>query len=181
MADERSPLIFPGIFSSPLRPLRPIQYFKTVTDEMRDKDGGDEGSPSLLTDRQAAVLRLRQRGMSQQEVAEILGTTRSNVSILEKRALQNVARARATLREWTMIQAPISLTVPAGTDVFGVPALIFSEADKAGIKLEIGSLDIVVQIRNKAPEILRKRRILRDLEIAVTEDGQFLVQEAAPK
>jgi len=119
--------------------------------------------------------------MSQQEVAEILGTTRSNVSILEKRALQNVARARATLREWTMIQAPISLTVPAGTDVFGVPALIFSEADKAGIKLEIGSLDIVVQIRNKAPEILRKRRILRDLEIAVTEDGQFLVQEAAPK
>lgn len=34
--------------------------------------------------RQVAVLKLRRQGLSQQEVAEILGTTRSNVSILEK-------------------------------------------------------------------------------------------------
>ncbi len=150
---------------------------------MTDKAGEGEGStasPSLLTDRQVSVLRLRRKGMSQQEVAELLGTTRSNVSILEKRALQNVARARTTLKEWAMIQAPVSLTAPAGTDVFDVPALVFSEADRAGIKLEIGSLDIVVQIKTKAPETLKKRMILRDLEIAVTEDGQFLVQEAAP-
>jgi len=138
-------------------------------------------NPSLLTDRQMAVLRLRRKGMSQQDVADLLGTTRSNVSILEKRALQNVSRARATLKEWTMIQAPVSLTVPAGTDVFDVPALVFSEADEAGIKLGISSVDIVVQIKNKAPAALKKRMILRDLEVAVTEDGLVLVQEAAPE
>jgi Tfx family DNA-binding protein len=155
---------------------------------MRDKaeegaeiEGGSGTSSSLLTDRQASVLRLRRRGLSQQEVADLLGTTRSNVSILERRAIQNVARARATLKEWTMIQAPVSLTVPAGTDVFDVPARVFSEADKAGIKLEIGSVDIVVQIKTKAPEALRKRVILRDLEIAATEDGQVLIQETAPE
>ncbi|KUK45092.1 MAG: Uncharacterized protein XD72_0496 [Methanothrix harundinacea] len=146
-----------------------------------DEEGEQGTNPSLLTNRQASVLRLRRKGMSQQEVAEQLGTTRSNVSILEKRALQNVAKARATLKEWTMIQAPVSLTIPAGTDVFDVPYLIFSEANKARIKLDIGSVDIVVQIKNKTPEALKKRVIRRDLEVAVTEDGLFLVQEAAPK
>ena len=160
---------------------------------MTDKDGeesagegpGEEersgASPSLLTSRQVSVLRLRRKGMSQQEVADLLGTTRSNVSILEKRALQNVVKARATLKEWTMIQAPVSLTVPAGTDVFEVPALIFREADKSKIKLDMNSVDIVVQIKRKAPEALRTRVILRDLEVAVTEDGLVLVQEAAPE
>ena len=156
---------------------------------MTDKDGeeaagegpgeeeGSGASPSLLTNRQVSVLRLRRKGMSQQEVADLLGTTRSNVSILEKRALQNVVKARATLKEWTMIQAPVSLKVPAGTDVFDVPALVFSEADEAGIKLGISSVDIVVQIKNKTPAALKKRMILRDLEVAVTEDGLVLVQE----
>jgi len=146
-----------------------------------DEEGNKGTNPSLLTNRQVSVLRLRRKGMSQQEVAEHLGTTRSNVSILEKRALQNVARARATLKEWTMVQAPVSLTVPAGTDLFDVPYLVFSEADKAGIKLGIGSVDIVVQIKNKAPEALKKRVIRRDLEVSVTEDGLFLVQEATPE
>ncbi len=142
---------------------------------------GSDASPSLLTNRQVSVLKLRRKGLSQQEVAELLGTTRSNVSILEKRALQNVSRARTTLKEWTMIQAPVSLTVPAGTDVFDVPALIFREADKSKIKLDMNSVDIVVQIRRKAPEALKTRVILRDLEVAVTEDGLVLVQEAAPE
>ncbi|OPX82796.1 MAG: DNA-binding protein Tfx [Methanosaeta sp. PtaB.Bin087] len=141
---------------------------------------GSAAKEGLLTRRQVAVLKLRRQGLSQQEVAEILGTTRSNVSILEKRALQNVFRARATLREWTMIHAPISITVPAGTDLFDLPGLVFQEADRAGIKLEIGSVDIVVQIREKAPEALRKRVVVRDLEVAVTEDGLVLVSEALP-
>ncbi len=145
---------------------------------MGDGSGGSEG---LLTDRQAAVLKLRRKGLSQQEVAELLGSTRSNVSILEKRALQNVARARATLREWTMIQASISIKVPAGTDLFEVPALVFQEADRAGIKLGLSSVDIVVQIKARAPEALKKRVVIRELEVAVTEDGLVLVQEAPPE
>jgi len=151
------------------------------TEEGAEMGEGSGASPSLLTDRQVSVLKLRRKGLSQQQVAELLGTTRSNVSILEKRALQNVSRARTTLKEWTMIQAPVSLMVPAGTDVFEVPALIFREADKSKIKLDMNSVDIVVQIRRKAPEALKTRVILRDLEVAVTEDGLVLVQEATPE
>lgn len=155
-----------------------------MTRRAEDDDGACErsgGRDSLLTDRQAAVLRLRKKGLSQQEVAEILGTTRSNVSILEKRAQQNVFRARATLRDWTMIQAPVSVEVPAGTDIFEVPALIFSEADRSGIKLGIGSVDIIVQIKGKVPEALNKRVIVCNLVVAVTEEGLLLVREAPPE
>lgn len=150
-------------------------------EEGQEMGEGSGGPDSLLTSRQATVLKLRRQGLSQQEVAEVLGTTRSNVSILEKRGIQNVARARSTLREWTMIQAPVSIRVPAGTDLFEVPAQVFAEADRAGIKLDVGSVDVVVQIREKAPEALKKRVVVRDLEVAVTEDGVVLVSEALQK
>ena len=150
-------------------------------EEGQEMGEGSGGPDSLLTSRQATVLKLRRQGLSQQEVAEVLGTTRSNVSILEKRALVNVGRARATLREWTMIQAPVSIRVPAGADLFEVPGLVFTEADRSGIKLDIGSVDVVVQIREKAPEALKKRVVIRDLEVAVTEDGVVLVSEALQK
>ena len=64
--------------------------------------GGDEALDSFLTPRQIKVLQMRLAGLSQQEVADCLGTTRSNISILEKRAHQNIARARRTLEQWMM-------------------------------------------------------------------------------
>ncbi len=133
---------------------------------------------SFLTERQIFVLRMRSKDLSQQEVSEILGTTRSNVSILEKRALQNVERAKNTLRQWTMIQAPVSVTVPEGTDVFEVPGRVFQEADRKGVRLSLNSLDLIVRLRSEAPQVLKKRVVIRDLEIFVTENGEVLVQDA---
>src|SRR5512136_1755012 len=105
----------------------------------------DKSLKSFLTERQIRVLQMRLCGQSQQEVADYLGTTRSNVSILEKRAHQNIARAEKTLQQWMMLQAPISLIVGAGTDVFDIPKMVFAAADEKGIKLPVTSLDIVVQ------------------------------------
>ncbi len=140
----------------------------------------EEGADSLLTERQLKVLRLRNGGCSQQEVADILGTTRSNISILEKRAHQNIYRAERTLRQWMMIRAPISLKVKEGTDVFDVPGMIFNAADQRSIELPVTSLDIIVQLRRKSPKLFRKRAVLRDVDVYVTEDGELLVQETAP-
>jgi len=136
-----------------------------------------EGSlDSFLTTRQIEVLRLRAQGRSQQEVAEILGTTRSNISILEKRAHNNIARAERTLQRWMMIRAPIFLRIAAGTDVFALPAMIFEEADRRSIQLPTTSLDIIVQLRRRAPNLFRKRSVSQDVEIYVTEDGELLLQ-----
>lgn len=146
--------------------------------DLKHEPSGSEEAPSLLTERQRAVLKYRRNGLSQNEIANILGTTRSNVSILEKRALQNVDRAKATLKEWMMIQAPISVMVEAGTDVFEIPHLIFQEADRAGIRSNLNSVDVVVQLKSKIPQNLKKRMVLCDLKIYVTEEGELLVQDA---
>jgi Tfx family DNA-binding protein len=139
-------------------------------------DETEEALDSFLTTRQLEVLKLREQGRSQQEVAEILGTTRSNVSILEKRAHSNIARAERTLQQWMMIRAPIFLRIAAGTDVFALPAMIFQEADRRSMQLPTTSLDIIVQLRRRAPNIFRKRSLSRDVDLYVTAEGELLLQ-----
>ncbi len=145
-------------------------------DSSEEPPGHEESQGSLLTERQLKVLKLRLQGLSQAEVAEMLGTTRSNISILEKRAHQNIARAERTLQQWMMIRAPISLQVKAGIDVFDLPGKIFEAADKRSLRLPVTSMDIIVQLRRKAPRIFKKRVLERDAQIFVTEDGEILVE-----
>jgi Tfx family DNA-binding protein len=136
----------------------------------------EESLDSFLTDRQIMVLQMRLSGLSQQEVADRLGTTRSNISILEKRAHQNIARAERTLQQWLMLRAPISLQAGAGTDVFELPRMIFAAADEKHMRLPITSLDVVVQLQRKAPRLFKKRALERDARIFVTEEGEVLVE-----
>lgn len=152
-----------------------------ATEDEESENEAEEGEieDSLLTERQLEVLKMRSRGCSQQEVADVLGTTRSNISILEKRAHQNILRAERTLQQWMMIQAPISLKVPAGTDVFDLPKMIFDAADKRSIELPVTSLDIVVQLRRKSSRLFRKRAVQKDIDIYVTGNGEILVQESS--
>jgi Tfx family DNA-binding protein len=142
-----------------------------------ENNESDYEAGSFLTERQKKVLQLRHNGCSQQEVADIMGTTRSNISILEKRANQNIARARNTIRQWMAVIAPISIKVPAGADVFDIPAKIFEAADKSSIQLPTTSLDIIVRLRKEAPNLFLKRALLQDVEIYVTKDGEIIIQE----
>ncbi|MGB7545046.1 MAG: Tfx family DNA-binding protein [Methanothrix sp.] len=148
-------------------------------DEIDDKSESedDESLSSFLTERQSRVLQMRLCGLSQQEAADRLGTTRSNISILEKRARQNIARAEKTLRQWMMLRAPISLKAAAGTDVFDLPGMIFAAADEKGIKLPITSLDIIEQLQRRSPRPFKKRTLKRDAHIYVTEEGEVLVED----
>ena len=109
-------------------------------------------------------------------MADSLGTTRSNISILEKRAHQNIGRAELTLQQWMMLRAPISLHVKAETDVFELPKMIFAAADEKQMRLPVTSLDIVVQLRRKAPRLFKKRALERDARIFVTKEGELLVE-----
>ena len=142
------------------------------------KSGDEESLDSFLTERQLKVLQMRLSGLSQQDVADSFGTTRSNISILEKRAHQNIARAERTLQQWMMLRAPISLQAQAGTDVFELPKMIFAAADEKEIRLPITSLDIVVQLRRKAPRLFKKRALEKRARIFVTEEGELLVEES---
>ncbi len=141
------------------------------------EDEAEYPSHSFLTKRQLEVLQMRHQGLSQQDVADRLGTTRSNISILEKRAHQNIDRAERTVQQWMMIRAPITLEAAAGTDVFLLPKMIFAAADKCGIRLPVTSLDVVVQLRRKAPGLFKKRALERYARIYVNEEGEVMVEE----
>jgi HTH-type transcriptional regulator, fmd operon transcriptional regulator len=143
----------------------------------KSDDEAEREDSCLLTDRQIEVLRLRFQGLSQQEVAGTLGTTRSNVSILEKRAHQNISRAKRTLEMWKEIQAPISLKIPAGTDIFDVPSMIFKAADEKAIQLPVNSLEVIDQLRAKAPKLFKKRALLEDVRVYVTGNGELLAED----
>jgi hypothetical protein len=146
------------------------------TADEESKSGDEESLDSFLTERQLKVLQMRLSGLSQQDVADSFGTTRSNISILEKRAHQNIARAERTLQQWMMLRAPVSLEAKEGTDVFELPKMIFAAADEKQMRLPITSLDIVVQLRRKAPRLFKKRALERDARIYVTEEGEVLVE-----
>ncbi|MEM2989868.1 MAG: Tfx family DNA-binding protein, partial [Halobacteria archaeon] len=80
---------------------------------------------SLLTEGQKKVLKLRDEGYTQREIAQILGTSRANVSIMEKRAKLNLEKARATIKEYSILVAPVRVRIKKGMDVLSVPKLIF--------------------------------------------------------
>ena len=62
---------------------------------MRKRDHESENGDSFLTERQIRVLELRTQGHSQQEIADIMGSSRSNISILETRAHRNILQGKA--------------------------------------------------------------------------------------
>ena len=48
----------------------------------------------LLTDRQMEVLRYRKQGLTQQQIADIISTSKANVCTIEKSAMENIRRGK---------------------------------------------------------------------------------------
>lgn len=127
---------------------------------------------SFLTKRQKWVLELRLKGYTQEKISDILKTSRANVSILEKRAYQNIKKAQNTLKEWDQLQAIVSIQIDENTDIMDIPGIIFNEADKAGIKVTENSLDVVTTIHNSIPDVIQHRRIERKITAFINREGE---------
>ncbi|MCK4582481.1 Tfx family DNA-binding protein, partial [Candidatus Bathyarchaeota archaeon] len=105
----------------------------------------------LLTESQIGVYKLRLSGMSQEDIALRLGTTRQNVSMLERRARRNIGLAEDTLKAYKEIVTATSVKVEPGTHLVDVPRLLVSAADGAGVKLRGDFSRIYNIIRFNAP------------------------------
>ena len=57
----------------------------------------DSFKDGLLTERQREVLRYSKQGMTQQQIADIINTSKANVCTIEKSAMENIRRAKETL------------------------------------------------------------------------------------
>jgi Tfx family DNA-binding protein len=118
------------------------------------------------------VLRLRQSGITQEEIARKIKTTRANVSLIEKRARENIDLSRETLKEWESIVSPVRVAIKKGTDVIEIPEMVFAEADKQGIHVKSNSLDLITRIKREKGAAISNRTLNADMEIGITDSGE---------
>jgi HTH-type transcriptional regulator, fmd operon transcriptional regulator len=130
---------------------------------------------SFLTKRQLSVLRLRQAGLTQEEIARRIKTTRANISLIEKRARENVERSKETIREWNSVVSPVRVNVPRGTDVMNVPDIVFAEADKASIHVKCDSIGLITLIKKEKGSAISNRIVVEPFEVDIANSGDVAV------
>ena len=130
---------------------------------------------SFLTEQQIKILRLRAKGLKQSEIAELLGTSRANVSILERRALEKIEKARNTLLIWEQINSKVSVEVKRGDDIFEIPDRLFSKADRLGVKVPYSTAEIVAFLVEHAP--VEDRLAKRDFTLFLDARDRLRISE----
>ncbi len=130
---------------------------------------------SFLTEQQIKILRLRAKGLKQSEIAEMLGTSRANISILEHRALEKIQKARNTLLLWEQINSKISVDVKQGEDIFDVPEKLFKKADEMNIKVPYSTAEIIAFLVDHAP--IEDRITKRDFTLFLDAKDRLRISE----
>ena len=131
----------------------------------------------LLTERQYQVLKLRLEGKTQEEVARLLGTSRENVSIIEKRAWRKYRLAEDTIKIIKHLMSATEVHIPAGTHLINVPAMVVEAANQVGVKLKANFTLIYDEIRFKARACVEGTKVVRPIKVIIFRDGSF---EVAP-
>jgi Tfx family DNA-binding protein len=130
----------------------------------------------LLSELQFKVLQLRiEKGLSQAEVARMLGTTRENVTIVEKRAERNIRLAEETIQAYKLLLCATEVNVEAGTSLIDVPGIVVKAGDSIGVKLKVNFTRIYDEIRFKAGDCVSGSRVVKPFTIAIFRDGNIEV------
>ena len=137
---------------------------------------GFDAEESVLTRRQAEVLALRERGLTQSAIGERLGTSRANVSAVERAARNNVARARETAAFADVLAAPARVPVDAGDDLYDVPARVYDAADAADVKVSQTASDLRRTVAAAVGDAVDGRRVVDPLLVGVTREGRVRVR-----
>ncbi len=132
---------------------------------------GFDPETSVLTYRQAEVLALRERDVSQADIADALGTSRANVSSIESSARENVSKARETVAFAEALRAPVRVRVPAGTDLYDVPQMVYDACDEAGVKVDHTAPDLMKIVSDAAGSAVTGRQVSTPLIVGVTSAG----------
>nr|WP_101295173.1 Tfx family DNA-binding protein [Halegenticoccus soli] len=139
---------------------------------------GFDPERSVLTRRQAEVLALRERGVRQTTIADLLGTSRANVSSIEASARANVEKARETVAFAEALTAPVGVEVEAGTDLYDVPKLVYDACDEAGVKVNHTAPDLMKLVSDAAGDAVRGREVREPLLVGVTSEGTVRVRRS---
>ncbi|KAF5416133.1 MAG: DNA-binding protein Tfx [Candidatus Methanogaster sp.] len=131
-----------------------------------------------LTERQMLVLRLRNDGRSQEEIASGLGTTKQNISAIEKMARKNIEQAENTIKFMKTLDAPVWFEVAVGTRLGDLVGMIYERADSEnmGVHVRYDGVALASRIRDLAEKQIRHRVVVIGFDIGITGSGDVLVR-----
>jgi Tfx family DNA-binding protein len=130
----------------------------------------------LLTEREYTVLKLRAQELTQREVAEILGVSRTTVSALERSAKRKILLAEKTLIIYRELLSRAVFVINSGTRLVEIPAIILRRADELGIKLKGDFTYIYSQLRYRVG--VKKPILDRDIKVVIYKNGEFEILPA---
>ncbi|QSG15099.1 Tfx family DNA-binding protein [Halapricum desulfuricans] len=148
---------------------------ETDADTILERAGFDPDE-SILTRRQAEVLALRERGLTQSAIAERFGTSRANVASIESSARENVRKARDTVAVAEALRSPVRVQVVSGTDLYDVPSDVFDACDEADVKVPHTAPELLGEIADGAGDAVVGREVRTDLLVSVSADGEIRVR-----
>jgi Tfx family DNA-binding protein len=132
----------------------------------------DKREGGFLTEPQLRVLGLRLNGLTQEKIAEKLGTTRQNISLIERRARDNVEKAEQTLIAYRRLQTAAEVKLDPGTHLVDVPRMLIDAADTADIKISIDFALVYKMIRDRAGESVSGTRVTKPIVLNVLRNGE---------
>lgn len=121
---------------------------------------GFDAERTFLTRRQAAVLVMRE-----------------NVTGLEARARDNVEKARETVAFAEALSTPVRVEIPAGTDLYDAPDLVFDACDEANIKVDYNAPELMKLVTDRAGSAVDGREVLTPVFVSVTSDGSVRTRQ----
>ena len=127
----------------------------------------------LLTERQYQVLKMRFEGKTQEEIAKELGTSRENISIIERRALKKYKLAEETIQIIRGLMAATEVVLPENTHLVNIPAILVNAANDAGVKLRGNFTLIYDEIRFKAKNCVSGTKLVKPVKVIIFRDGSF--------
>ena len=142
------------------------------------KSGNKKSRSGLLTEEQLRVLSLRLDGVKQEDIARMLGTTRQNVSLIERRARNNLEKAEATLKAYRRLMTAATVELKSGTHLVDVPRMLVDAADEAGVKITIDFSLVYKELRDEARDSISGTRIVKPIQLHILKDGKIDVEPA---
>jgi len=130
----------------------------------------------LLTEEQLKVLGYRLDGLKQEEIAEKLGTTRQNVSLIERRARGNLEKAAATMRAYKRLRTAATVELEVNTHLVDVPRMLVDAADEAGVKITLDFSLVYKELRDEAGDSIRGTRVVKPIFLHILRDGKIDVE-----
>ncbi|MDO8841855.1 Tfx family DNA-binding protein [Methanocalculus sp.] len=127
----------------------------------------------LLTERQKEVLRYRKQGLTQQQIADLINTSKANVCTIEKSATENIKRARETLEFVNTLDAQELCTISAEVDLLDAINTIYEEAEKSGIKVRYDTVSLINRVRDANPDKIHARYVQDSIRVYINQKGDL--------